>query len=241
MCAPLKIQRLFIHRTNSYPTQPHNRHHNHLPMRGGPMPNTSEGQGARLSGPAEPSRLHRPSDVEDDRGPIGSFARDAARGRRASSAELHLPWTCPVTHSREKFYTVCSDHALLNQAASVYRPPNTNRELVLNKQDNAQLLGTPSSAEVGAAPSGGALMGPEVDCDLMDVSSGNRAPILAWEIDTTDFNAVLTRKTRAGNDNEDLCIVPVVLEPFLFKMLQIFSILLPDGMFYFFHTTFQAT
>ncbi|XP_056893596.1 basic immunoglobulin-like variable motif-containing protein isoform X2 [Takifugu flavidus] len=169
-------------------------------MRGGPMPNTSEGQGAHLSGPAEPSRLHRPSDVEDERGLIGSFARDAARGRRASSAELHLPWTCPVTHSREKFYTVCSDHALLNQAASVYRPPNTNRELVLNKQDDAQSLGTPKpSAEVGAAPSGGALLGPEVDCDLMEVSSGNRAPILAWEIDTTDFNAVLTRKTRAGN------------------------------------------
>lgn len=175
------------------------------------MPNTSEGQGAHLSGPAEPSRLHRPSDVEDERGLIGSFARDAVRGRRASSAELHLPRTCPVTHSREKFYTVCSDHALLNQAASVYRPPNTNRELVLNKQDDAQLLGTPKpSAEVGAAPSGGALMGPEVDCDLMEVSSGNRAPILAWEIDTTDFNAVLTRKTRAGNDNEDLYIVPVL-------------------------------
>lgn len=184
------------------------------------MPNTSKGQGAHLSGPAEPSRLHRPSDVEDDHGLIGSFARDAARGRRASSAELHLPWTCPVTHSREKFYTVCSDHALLNQAASVYRPPNTNRELVFNKQDDAQLLGTPRpSAEVGAAPSGGALMGPEVDCDLMEVSSGNRAPILAWEIDTTDFNAVLTRKTRAGNDNEDLYIVPVVLEPFLFTDL----------------------
>lgn len=193
------------------------------------MPNTSEGQGAHLSGPAEPSRLHRPSDVEDERGLIGSFARDAARGRRASSAELHLPWTCPVTHSREKFYTVCSDHALLNQAASVYRPPNTNRELVLNKQDDAQSLGTPKpSAEVGAAPSGGALLGPEVDCDLMEVSSGNRAPILAWEIDTTDFNAVLTRKTRAGNDNEDL----LVLEPFLLKTLQIFLIPLPDSVFF---------
>lgn len=168
------------------------------------MPNTSEGQGAHLSGPAEPSRLHRPSDVEGERGLIGSFAQDAARVRRASSAELHLPlpWTCPVTHSREKFYTVCSDHALLNQAASVYRPPNTNRELVLNKQDDAQLFVKPKpSADVGAAPSDGALMGPEVECDLMEVSSGNRTPILAWEIDTTDFNAVLTRKTRAGKDN----------------------------------------
>lgn len=166
------------------------------------MPNTSEGQGAHLPGPAEPSRLLRPSDVEDERGLISSFARDAARVRRASSAELHLPWTCPVTHSREKFYTVCSDHALLNQAASVYRPPNTARDLVLNKMDDAQLLVKPKpSADVGAAPSGGALMGSEVDCDMMEVSSGSRKPILAWEIDTTDFNAVLTRKTRAGKDN----------------------------------------
>uniref|UniRef100_A0A3B4AKN2 Basic immunoglobulin-like variable motif-containing protein n=1 Tax=Periophthalmus magnuspinnatus TaxID=409849 RepID=A0A3B4AKN2_9GOBI len=43
------------------------------------------------------------------------MSRDASRARRASSAELHLPWTCPVTHSREKFYTVCSDYAFLNQ------------------------------------------------------------------------------------------------------------------------------
>lgn len=173
------------------------------------MPNTSEGQGAHLPGPAGPSRLQRPSE-EDQHGLISSFARDAARVRRASSAELHLPWTCPVTHSREKFYTVCSDHALLNQAASVYRPPNTARDLVLSKMDDAQLLVKPKpSADVGAALSGGALMGSEVECDMMEVSSGNRKPILAWEIDTTDFNAVLTRKTRAGKDNNivEICHV----------------------------------
>lgn len=198
------------------------------------MPNTSEGHGAHLPGPAEPSRLQRPSDVEDERGLISPFARDAARVRRASSAELHLPWTCPVTHSREKFYTVCSDHALLNQAASVYRPPNTARDLVLNKMDEAQLLSKPKpSADVGAAPSGGALMGSEVECDMMEVSSGNRKPILAWEIDTTDFNAVLTRKTRTGKDTycRNLCYMirftinvsllrlqnsSIILQPFLF-------------------------
>lgn len=164
------------------------------------MPNTSEGQGGHLPGPVEPSR---PSDVEDQRGLISSFARDAARVRRASNAELHLPWTCPGTHSREKFYTVCSDHALLNQAPSVYRPPNTARDLVLNKMDDAQLLVKPKpSADLGAAPSGGALMESEVECDMMEVSSSNRKPILAWEIDTTDFNAVLTRKTRAGKENK---------------------------------------
>lgn len=167
------------------------------------MPNTSEGPGAHLPGPAGPARLQRPSDADDQRGVISSFARDAARVRRASSAELHLPWTCPVTHAREKFYTVCSDHALLNQAASVYRPPNTARDLVLSKMDDAQLLVKPkASADVGAALSGGALMGSEVECDRMEVSPGNRKPVLAWEIDTTDFNAVLTRKTRAGKDRD---------------------------------------
>lgn len=148
------------------------------------MPNTSEGQGANLSGPAGPSGVQRPTDGEEDRGLLSSLARDAARVRRASSAELHLPWTCPVTHSREKFYTVCSDYALLNQAASVYRPPN--------KQDEGPPLVKPKSA------AGGAHVGSDGDCDMEEVSSSNTKPILAWEIDTTDFNAVLTRKTRTS-------------------------------------------
>ncbi|KAM7410494.1 hypothetical protein PAMA_001776 [Pampus argenteus] len=149
------------------------------------MPNTSEGQGANLSGPAEPSGVQRPTDGEEGHRLLSSLARDAARVRRASSAELHLPWTCPVTHSREKFYTVCSDYALLNQAASVYRP--------LNKQDDGPPLVKPKPA------AGGAHVGSDRDCDMEEVSSGNTQPILAWEIDTTDFNAVLTRKTRTSN------------------------------------------
>ncbi|XP_029284755.1 basic immunoglobulin-like variable motif-containing protein [Cottoperca gobio] len=149
--------------------------------RGCSMPNTSEGQGSNLSGPAEPSGLQRPADGEEDRGLMSSLARDAARVRRASSAELHLPWTCPVTHSREKFYTVCSDYALLNRAASVFCPPN-----VPNKQDE----GLKASAESAEAP-----VGSDGDCDMMEMSK----PILAWEIDTTDFEAVLTRKIRTSN------------------------------------------
>ncbi|XP_062279944.1 basic immunoglobulin-like variable motif-containing protein [Scomber scombrus] len=149
------------------------------------MPNTSEGQGANLSGPAEPSGTQRLTDGEENHSLLSSLARDAARVRRASSAELHLPWTCPVTHSREKFYTVCSDYALLNQAASVYRPPN--------KQDDGSPLVKPKSA------AGGAHVGSDGDCDMEEMSSGNTKPILAWEIDTTDFNAVLTRKTITSN------------------------------------------
>lgn len=169
-------------------------------MSGCSMPNTPEGQGAHVSGPAEPSGLQRPTDVaEEERGLISSLARDAARVRRASSAELHLPWTCPVTHSREKFYTVCSDYALLNQAASVYHPPNTARDVVPNKQDDGPSLVKPKpSADLSAGQSGGAHVGSDGDCDMVEVSSGHTKPILAWEIDTTDFNAVLMRKTRTS-------------------------------------------
>lgn len=163
------------------------------------MPNTSEGQGAHVSGPAGPSGLQRPTDGGEERGLISSLVRDAARVRRASSAELHLPWTCPVTHSREKFYTVCSDYALLNQAACVYRPPNAARDVVTNKQDDGPSLVKPKPlADLSAGQSGGAHVGSDGDCDMVELSSGHTKRILAWEIDTTDFNAVLTRKTRTS-------------------------------------------
>uniref|UniRef100_A0A3Q3GTP5 Basic, immunoglobulin-like variable motif containing n=1 Tax=Labrus bergylta TaxID=56723 RepID=A0A3Q3GTP5_9LABR len=160
------------------------------------MPNTSEGQGANLSGPAEPSGLQRPPDGQEEHGLMTSIIRDAARVRRASSAELHLPWTCPVTHSREKFYTVCSDYALLNQAASVYRPPNTAMDRLTG--DGPSLLKPKPSTDFSAGQSGGSHAGSDGDNDMMEVSCSNTKPILAWEIDTTDFNAVLTRKTRTN-------------------------------------------
>ncbi|XP_031695324.1 basic immunoglobulin-like variable motif-containing protein isoform X1 [Anarrhichthys ocellatus] len=165
------------------------------------MPNTSDGQGANLAGPSGPSGLQQPTDGEEDRGLVGSLSRDAARVRRASGAELHLPWTCPVTHSREKFYTICSDYALLNQAASVYRPPiAVTGDAVPNRQDEGPSAGKPrASVDLGAGRSGGAHVGSDGDCDMDEVSSGHGKPILAWEIDTTDFNAVLTRKIRTSN------------------------------------------
>ncbi|XP_026013725.1 basic immunoglobulin-like variable motif-containing protein [Astatotilapia calliptera] len=165
-------------------------------LSGRSMPNTSEGQGTNLSGSAEPSGLQRTADREEEHSLIRSLARDAARVRRASSAELHLPWTCPVTHSREKFYTVCSDYALLNQAASVYCPPNTGRDALSKKQDDGSPRVKPKpSTELSAAHTGGSRGGAGGDCDMEDVSK----PILAWEIDTADFNTAYTRKIRASN------------------------------------------
>lgn len=163
------------------------------------MPNTSEGQEPNLSGPAGPSGMQRPTSGGGEHGLISSLARDAARIRRASSAELHLQWTCPVTHSREKFYTVCSDYALLNQAASVYCPSNTARDAVQSKQDDGPPLVKPKpSADFGVGQTGGAHVGSDGDFDMEEISSGNSKPILAWEIDTADFNSVLTRKIRTS-------------------------------------------
>uniref|UniRef100_A0A3Q3JVR7 Uncharacterized protein n=1 Tax=Monopterus albus TaxID=43700 RepID=A0A3Q3JVR7_MONAL len=163
------------------------------------MPNTSESSGANLAGPADASGLRRPTDGQEGHSLISSFTRDAARARRASSAELHLPWTCPVTHSRETFYTVCSDYALLNQAASVYCPPNTARDVVQNKQDEGHLLAKPKpSADFTTGQAGGARVGSDGDSDMEEVSSINPKPILAWEIDKADFNAVPSRKIRTN-------------------------------------------
>lgn len=156
------------------------------------MANASDGQGAQISGATvqQQQQQQRPAHGKDERGLMSSLARDAVRVRRASSAELHLPWTCPVTHSREKFYTVCSDYALLNQAPSVYRPPH--RELGAKKLDEGPSLVKPAGDPCQA---GGAPVGTDADCDMVEVSG---KPILAWEIDTTDFNAVFTRKTRTS-------------------------------------------
>ncbi|XP_017278874.1 basic immunoglobulin-like variable motif-containing protein [Kryptolebias marmoratus] len=159
------------------------------------MPNTSEG--ATLSGPPEPTR---PAGGAEESGLIGSLARDAARLRRASSAELHLQWTCPVTHSREKFYTVCSDYALLNQAASVYCPPKGARNVAPSKQDDGSPLVKPKApADFSCGPGGGAPVGSDGDRDMEEVSPGHTKPLLAWEIDTADFNAAYTRKIRTSN------------------------------------------
>ncbi|XP_034005625.1 basic immunoglobulin-like variable motif-containing protein [Trematomus bernacchii] len=224
------------------------------------MPNASEGQGSNLPGPSDPpSVLQRPPDTEDEKNRSLMMAREAARVRRASSAEItHLPWTCPVTHSREKFYTVCSDYALLNQAPSVYRPadisnvsisntsnnPNTSNISISNTSNNPNISNISNTSntsnnpntsnisnvsisntsntsnisnvsnsnlqdgkpkpeeEFSAGPSDAA--GSDGDGDGYGDGDGDMVevlskPILAWEIDTTDFNAVLTRKIRTSN------------------------------------------
>uniref|UniRef100_A0A671R4M7 Basic immunoglobulin-like variable motif-containing protein n=1 Tax=Sinocyclocheilus anshuiensis TaxID=1608454 RepID=A0A671R4M7_9TELE len=159
------------------------------------MPNTGESEGAKVSARTDqeaPSRAPARED-ERERSFLSPMTCDALRVRRASSAELQLPWTCPVTHSREKFYTVCSDYALLNRA----RPIITSEDVPPTNPDTTSLVKT-NTATPSQSHSGGISMSLDGNCDMEVVSSSNK-PVLAWEIDTSDFDVVLTRKARTSN------------------------------------------
>lgn len=165
------------------------------------MPNAAESQGENVSGTSDQATPTQGPNRDDERSFLNAFTREALRARRASSAELQLPWTCPVTHSREKFYTVCSDYALLNQAAAVYRPPGSApRDGPINKQDSETTFVKSNTVNLSQGQVGGTSSNVPIDgdCEMEVVSSGNTKPVLAWEIDTTDFDAVLTRKTRTS-------------------------------------------
>ena len=173
------------------------------------MPNPPEGQEANCCALADRPPPQRPGEQEDGRGAAFSSlsSQDTPKPRRASSAELHIQWTCPVTHSQETFYTVCSDYALLNQATAVYCPrPDTaaaaaaaaaaisSRDAGPKVHEEGALIVKPllelSQIEVTSVASDG-------DYDMDEMSAQNK-PILAWEIDTTDFAAVLTRKSKTS-------------------------------------------
>ncbi|XP_048055719.1 basic immunoglobulin-like variable motif-containing protein [Chanodichthys erythropterus] len=160
------------------------------------MPNTVESEGAKVSARTDQEAPSRAPGREDERERsfLSPLTRDALRVRRASSAELQLPWTCPVTHSREKFYTVCSDYALLNRA----RPIITSEDVPPTNPDSGISLVKTNTATPSQSHSGGISVSLDGNCDMEVVSSSNK-PVLAWEIDTSDFDAVLTRKTRTSN------------------------------------------
>lgn len=158
------------------------------------MPNTVESEGAKVSastGQEAPSRAPGRED-ERERSFLSPLTRDALRARRASSAELQLPWTCPVTHSREKFYTVCSDYALLNRA----RPVITSEDAPASPDSGTSFV-KPNTSSPSQSHAGGISVSLDGNCDMEVVTSSNK-PVLAWEIDTSDFDVVLTRKSKAS-------------------------------------------
>ncbi|KAM9482342.1 basic immunoglobulin-like variable motif-containing protein isoform 1-T6 [Clarias gariepinus] len=159
------------------------------------MPNTAESEGGNISGAKDSAPQSQLQSQDNDRGFLNPFNRETQRTRRASSAELQLPWTCPVTHSREKFYTVCSDYALLNQA----RPILTPRDVPQLSHDSSTPLSQSNTISISQGQAGGICTHSGDVCEIEETLSSSSKPILAWEIDTTDFDAVLTRKARTSN------------------------------------------
>ncbi|XP_028655877.1 basic immunoglobulin-like variable motif-containing protein [Erpetoichthys calabaricus] len=161
------------------------------------MPNTAETQGANNtdSGNQTTDTKNPSRDVEHSL--LNSVSNDASAVRRRGSNDQQHPWTCPVTHSREKFYTVCSDYALLNQAASIYKSPCTSAENPGRTHDRASSF---VEVPVSNCNEGISSVTCKAETDLEDMSVRHVKPMLAWEIDTTDFDAVLTRmKSRTGS------------------------------------------
>nr|XP_006639302.1 PREDICTED: basic immunoglobulin-like variable motif-containing protein [Lepisosteus oculatus]XP_015219679.1 PREDICTED: basic immunoglobulin-like variable motif-containing protein [Lepisosteus oculatus] len=164
------------------------------------MPNTAESQGASLTEIGGQAETEKPANRDDDQSLLNSFSKGALGAPGAPSGEGQLPWTCPVTHSREKFYTVCSDYALLNQAASVYISPSASTGRAGRAQDGVPSVAQPGATSYTDGQASGANQPYDVASGPEPVCPSRAKPVLAWEIDTTDFDAVLTRmKSRTSN------------------------------------------
>lgn len=114
-----------------------------------------------------------------------------------SSGDRHYPWGCPVTHTREKFYTICSDYAFLNHVPSIRKSPSATVSACL--QDNPALtVGNNSPGFIGirTEPSD---IGYNEDTNLESLSRRLGKLPLAWEIDKSEFNETTPDlKNRAG-------------------------------------------
>lgn len=104
------------------------------------------------------------------------------------------PWGCPVTHTREKFYTICSDYAFLNQATSLCKTSSSASSASSHEKPSftnpLNYIDLPASASDGIY---------NEDTSLDSLSSDVGTYPLAWEIDTSDFNTMTTNlKPKTG-------------------------------------------
>ncbi|XP_058040685.1 basic immunoglobulin-like variable motif-containing protein isoform X1 [Ahaetulla prasina] len=131
-------------------------------------------------------------------GTVKSFCAPGTSGASMSSGgDRHYPWGCPVTHTREKFYTICSDYAFLNQVTSICKSPSATVSACL--QDSAALNDGNNSAfiSVRTGPSD-IVYNDDSNLESLSISLG-KLP-LAWEIDKSEFSDTSPDlKNRAGN------------------------------------------
>ncbi|KAM4702027.1 basic immunoglobulin-like variable motif-containing protein, partial [Discoglossus pictus] len=123
---------------------------------------------------------------------------NASSGNIESSGDGRYPWGCPVTHTREKFYTICSDYAFLNQATSICKTPSSAGSSSL--QEKSAINNSLTYIEFQGSASDNLY---NEDTSLDSLSSDLGTIPLAWEIDTSDFNTMTSNlKSKPGVPNK---------------------------------------
>ena len=161
------------------------------------MPNVAEAEGADDSGNGE-HKSERRSPEESLQGAVQSFCTRASGEPLGPRGDGHYPWSCPVTHTREKIYAICSDYAFLNQATSIYKTPNPARSC---QSDSTSLsVANNSSRYIGISASTSDIIYNEEN-SLENLSNSLGKLPLAWEIDKSEFDGVTTNlKHKSGEE-----------------------------------------
>ncbi|KAG8137596.1 hypothetical protein E2320_004839 [Naja naja] len=161
------------------------------------MPNIEDSQLESDSEENGPRTGRKTSEV-NLHGTVKSFCAPGTSGASLSSGgDRHYPWGCPVTHTREKFYTICSDYAFLNRVTSICKSPSATVSACL--QDGSALNDGNNSAfiSVRTGPSD-IVYNDDSNLESLSISLG-KLP-LAWEIDKSEFSDTSPDlKNRAGN------------------------------------------
>ncbi|KAB1267673.1 Basic immunoglobulin-like variable motif-containing protein [Camelus dromedarius] len=153
------------------------------------MPNVAETERTNDSGNGE-HKSERRSPEENLQGAVQSFCPRASGERLGPKGDGHYPWSCPVTHTREKIYAICSDYAFLNQATSIYKTPNPPRPSCL--PDSISLSVGNNSSRYTSLPTSTSEIIYNEENSLENLSNSLGKLPLAWEIDKSEFDGVTT-------------------------------------------------
>ncbi|KAM6439275.1 DNA excision repair protein ERCC-5-like [Rhynochetos jubatus] len=163
------------------------------------MPNISEdekenGSGNNGNTENKPGRESPEASLHD---PVKPYCMsDASTASLVSRGDY--PWGCPVTHTREKFYTICSDYAFLNRVTSICKSPSASVSACLTGSAALNVgNNTPGLLGIQTGASEIIYSG---DANLESLPDDLGKLPLAWEIDKSEFNGVTTNlKNKAGN------------------------------------------
>ncbi|XP_037005958.2 basic immunoglobulin-like variable motif-containing protein isoform X1 [Artibeus jamaicensis] len=161
------------------------------------MPDIAEAERAHDSGNGE-HKSERKSPDEKLQDAVQSFCTRASGAPLGPKGDGHYPWSCPVTHTQEKIYAICSDYAFLNQATSVYKTPNPSHSSCLPNSTSLS-AGNNSSRYISVPTSTSEIIYNEEN-SLENLSNSLGKLPLAWEIDKSEFDGATTNlKHKSGN------------------------------------------